>query len=206
MGRSSKRWVSEHTRDPYVQKARQDNFRSRAAYKLIQMQEKFHLIHPGDWVLDLGAAPGGWSQAAAGIVGKAGRVVAVDLLEMKPIPGVRSIQGDIFNKEILDRIVTELDGKRANLLLSDMAPNTSGVASLDHDRSVLLVESLLPHVELLLRPGGNAVFKVFQGREVRALMERMLPLFNKAQVSKPPASRSKSVEIYLLGRGYRGIG
>lgn len=131
MSRSSKKWISEHHGDPYVKRARKEGFRSRAAYKLLQIQQRFRLIRPRDRVLDLGAAPGGWSQAAAGIVGKKGSVVAVDRLEMEPIEGVRLLRGDILEQKILDTLRSMLGPQGADVILSDMAPNTSGIASLD---------------------------------------------------------------------------
>ncbi len=206
MARSSKRWISERRRDHYCRMARRENFRSRASYKLIQIQEKFRLIRPGDRVLDLGAAPGGWSQVAAGIVGEKGQVVAVDRLKMEPIPGVRVVQGDLLEEGILNKIRLEFGKGQADLILSDMAPNTSGIASVDHDRSVQLVELVLELTPLLLRPGGGVVLKIFQGSEFKSLIERAFSLFELGKVFKPKASSLKSVEIYLVGKDFRGIG
>ena len=205
MGRSSKRWISEHRRDAYVKKARQENYRSRAAFKLIQIQKRFKLMCKGDVVLDLGAAPGGWSQVAVGMVGQKGCVVAVDLLKIEPIPGVRVLQGDILEKETHEKILAELKNNKADLVLSDMAPNTSGIASLDHDRSILLMESVLDLLPLLLRHGGSIVIKVFQGKELNALKIKALSFFEDIKVFKPEASRSKSAEVYLVGKGFRQI-
>jgi 23S rRNA (uridine2552-2'-O)-methyltransferase len=206
MARSSKRWISERRRDHYCRMARQENFRSRASYKLIQIQEKFRLIRPGDRVLDLGAAPGGWSQVAAGIVGEKGQVVAVDRLKMEPIPGVRVVQGDLLQEGILEKIRSELGKGQADLILSDMAPNTSGIASVDHDRSVELVELVLELAPLLLKPGGGIVLKIFQGSEFKSLSERAFALFELGKVFKPKASSLKSVEVYLVGKDFRAIG
>ncbi len=196
--------MTEHARDPYVKKARQEQYRSRAAFKLIQIQKKFHLIRSGNLVLDLGAAPGGWSQVAAEIVGKQGRIVAVDQLKIDPIPGVTVLQGDFLENETLKKIHSELGERKADIILSDMAPNTSGISSLDHDRSILLVESVVQVIPMILRPGGGAVLKVFQGKELKKMTNKALSLFEKGKVFKPEASRSRSVETYFIGKGYRG--
>ncbi len=206
MSRSSKRWNLEHQRDIYVKKARKEKFRSRAAYKLIQIQEKFQVMRSGDWVLDLGSAPGGWSQVAAGIVGERGRVVSVDLLNMEPIHSVRIVRGDIMADGAIEKVRSEFEGRQADLMMSDMAPNTTGIASVDHDRSVLLVEAVLQLVPLFLRPGGGLILKVFQGKDFKIFKEKTFSLFENGRVFKPEASRSRSVEVYLIGIQYRGIG
>ncbi|MEK6776683.1 MAG: RlmE family RNA methyltransferase [bacterium] len=206
MSRSSKRWNQEHQHDLYVKKAHKEKYRSRSAYKLIQIQEKFQVMRPGDWILDLGSAPGGWSQVAAGISGERGRVVSVDLVKMDPFPGVRIVQGDIMEDSGIEKIRSELEGRKADLILSDMASNTTGIASVDHDRSVLLVDAVLELVPLFLRHGGGLIFKVFQGKDFKTLKEKAFSLFEKGRVFKPDASRSRSVEVYLIGMQYRGIG
>ncbi len=202
MSRSSKRWLSEHRKDPYVKQARQEKFRARSAYKLRQIQEKFRLLRPGDWVVDLGAAPGGWSQVAAGIVGEEGGVMAVDLLAMAPIPGVTVLEGDIMEDRCVETILAHLPKSKAQVILSDMAPSTSGIASVDHDRSAALAEAVLDLVPLLLAPEGRVALKVFQGRGVPEIQQDMGRLFRSCRVFKPAASRSRSVEIYLVGLGY----
>ncbi len=204
MSRSSKRWVREHRKDPYVQKARQAKYRARSAYKLLQMLERFPLLRPGEAVVDLGAAPGGWSQVAAKRVGPAGRVLAVDRLAMAPIPGVDVLQGDIGEAATVESIMEALSGRRADLLLSDMAPNTSGVASLDHDQSMALAHGVLDLAARLLRPGGSLVLKVFQGGDLPGLEREMACRFKTARTWKPPASRARSVEVYLVGLGFTG--
>ncbi len=204
MSRSSKRWVRDHRKDPYVKKARQENYRARSAYKLLQMLERFPLIRPGDLVIDLGAAPGGWSQVAATRVGRRGRVVAVDRLGMAPIPGVDLLRGDFGDAGTVDSLLEVLAGRQADLLLSDMAPSTTGMASLDHDQSVTLARMVLDLAVGVLRPKGALVLKVFQGRDLPALQREMAGRFRTARTWKPPASRARSVEVYLVGLGFRG--
>ncbi len=206
MSRSSKRWVREHREDLYVRKARQDKYRARSAYKLLQMLERFPLIRPGDAVVDLGAAPGGWSQVAAKWVGPEGRVLAVDRLAMEPIPGVDRVQGDIGEADTVAALLAALSGRKADLLLSDMAPSTTGIASLDHDQSMSLAQRVLDLTVPLLRPGGALVLKVFQGGDLPPLQRKMASRFRTAKVWKPPASRARSVEIYLVGLGFTGPG
>ncbi len=204
MSRSSKRWVREHRKDPYVQKARQEKYRSRSAYKLLQIQERLPLMRPGDAVVDLGAAPGGWSQVAAKRVGPKGCVVAVDRLAMEPISGVDVLQGDIGEAATVDSLLEALSGRKADLLLSDMAPSTTGIASLDHDQSMALAGRVMDLVPRLLRSGGGLVLKVFQGGDLPGLQREMGSRFKTARTWKPPASRTRSVEVYLVGLGFRG--
>ena len=204
MGRSSKPWLAEHRRDPYVRRAARESLRSRSAYKLLQIQEKFRLLAPGLTVVDLGAAPGGWSQVASRLVGPKGRVVAVDLLEMEPLPGVTLVRADVTAPEAPELLARALDGRPAHVILSDMAPSTSGHASLDHDRSVALVEAVLDLLDELLRPGGRMAVKVFQGAGFDPLRRRVASLFGRTHVFKPRASRPRSVETYLVARGFRG--
>lgn len=206
MSRSSKRWVREHRKDPYVQKARQEKYRARSAYKLLQMQERFPLMRPGDAVVDLGAAPGGWSQVVAKRVGPKGRVVAVDRLAMEPIPGVDVLQGDIGETATVDSLLAALSGRKADLLLSDMAPSTTGIASLDHDQSMALATCVLDLAARLIRPGGGLVLKVFQGGDLPGLQRDLASRFRTARTWKPPASRARSVEVYLVGQGFVGQG
>jgi len=186
-----------------VRRARVEKYRSRAAFKLLQIQERYSILRKGQWILDMGAAPGGWSQVAAGISGGEGKVVAVDRLEIEPIPGVRIIRGDLMDEGTVARVVSALSGRKADLLLSDMAPNTTGIASVDHDRSAALVETVLDLVPDLVRPGGDVVVKIFQGRDFQTIRERLRRTFRSCRVCKPKASRSKSVEVYLLGIGFR---
>lgn len=202
MSRSSKKWLREHKRDPYVRQAREEKYRSRAAYKLLQIQQKFRVIRPGDWVLDLGAAPGGWSQVAASIVGKSGRVVAVDRLSFDPILGVTILQCDLLDSGGAGCLRTVLSGRKADRVLSDMAPSTSGIPSLDHDKSIALAEGVVDFLPEVLRDGGSFVVKVFQGGDFPPFLRRMRGIFQSCHVVKPPASRSRSVEIYLVAENY----
>jgi len=203
VSRSSKKWIREHERDPYVRQAREEKYRSRAAFKLLQIQKKFRVIRPGDWVLDLGAAPGGWSQVSASIVGKSGRVVAVDLLSFDPIPGVTILQGDLLDPDGGEHLCAHFSERKADRVLSDMAPSTCGIPSLDHDKCIALAEGVVDLLPEVLRGGGSFVVKIFQGGDFPSFLKRMREIFQKCHVVKPPASRSRSVEIYLVADNYR---
>lgn len=201
--KSSARWLAEHASDPYVQRAHREGWRSRAAFKLEEIQRSDRLLHPGMTVVDLGAAPGGWSQYAARVLGGRGRVIALDILPMPSIPGVEFIEGDFNEQATLDRLSGSLGGDKADLVLSDMAPNMLGMADVDHDRSMQLVELAVDLLPLALRPGGDFLVKVFQGREFQGLMARLRADFETVKTRKPKASRSRSSELYVLARGYR---
>jgi len=202
VSRSSKRWIREHERDLYVRQAREGKYRSRSAYKLLQIQQKFRVIHPGDRVLDLGAAPGGWSQVAVSIVGRKGRVVAADLLAMDPIPGVTILQCDLLDPVGIERLIGQFPAEKVDRVLSDMAPNTRGIPSLDHDMSMVLVEGVIDLLPDVLRSGGGLVVKIFQGKDFPPLLKRLRGRFRSCRVAKPPASRSRSVELYLVAEHY----
>lgn len=202
MSRSSKRWIREHERDPYVRQAREEKYRSRSAYKLLQIQQRFRVIRPGDRVLDLGAAPGGWSQVSASIVGKSGRVVAADLLSFDPIPGVTILQCDLLDSGGVERLCAVYSGQKADRVLSDMAPSTCGIPSLDHDKIIALAEGVVDILPEVLRCGGSFVVKIFQGGDFPLFLKRMREIFQKCHVAKPPASRSRSVEIYMVAENY----
>jgi len=161
--KSSNRWLEEHVNDPFVKQAQIDGYRSRASYKLLEINQKDRLIQPGKLVVDLGSAPGGWSQVAAALVGDKGRVVASDILEMAPVAGVEFIQGDFTEQEVFDEIMAVLDGARADAVISDMAPNISGVNATDQAASMYLVELALDMACQVLKPGGSFVAKVFHG-------------------------------------------
>jgi len=201
--KSSARWLAEHSSDPYVQRAREEGWRSRAVFKLEEIQRSDNLLKPDMTVVDLGAAPGGWSQYAARILAGRGRVIAVDILPMAGLTGVEVLQGDFSEQATLDQLFGMLDGVRADLVLSDMAPNTMGIAEVDHARSMHLVDLATDFAAQALRPGGDLVLKVFQGREFQPLVARLRADFKTVKLRKPKASRGRSPEVYVLARGYR---
>ncbi|KZE31491.1 23S rRNA Um-2552 2'-O-methyltransferase [Crenobacter luteus] len=201
--KTSKGWLQEHVNDHYVHMAQKDGYRSRAAYKLLEINEKDRLIRPGSVVADLGSAPGSWSQVAARLVGDKGRVFALDILPMNPIAGVDFIQGDFREDAVLDEFVQLLGGRALDLVISDMAPNISGMSAIDQARSFHLTELALDFAREHLKPGGHFLVKVFQGSEFQAYLKAMRDLFSDVQTRKPKASRDRSSEIYLLGKGRR---
>ena len=201
---SSKAWLREHREDPYVQQAQREGYRSRACYKLIELQEKDRLIRPGMTVIDLGSAPGGWSQVAAEQVGRRGRVIASDILPMDSIAGVVFIQGDFTEEEILRRILDAVGDTAVDLVMSDMAPNMSGMSAVDQPRSIYLVELALDLARQVLAPGGSFVAKVFQGEGFDELIREARGLFRQVSTRKPQASRPRSREVYLVARDFRG--
>jgi 23S rRNA (uridine2552-2'-O)-methyltransferase len=203
---SSKAWLREHHSDVYVNQARREGYRSRAAYKLLEIDRKDRLLRPGMTVVDLGAAPGGWSQVAAERVGRKGRVIALDRLDMPPLPGVEFIRGDILDDDYLAFVRERLGDGLADLVISDMAPNISGVDAVDQPRSIYLAELALDLAGHVLAPGGDLLVKVFQGAGSEAYMAELRSRFKKIAVRKPQSSRARSREIYLLARGFRGPG
>jgi len=198
--KTSKAWLQEHVNDHYVQQAQKDGYRSRAAYKLQEMDDKDKLLRPGMWIADLGAAPGSWSQVASKRVGQGGRVFALDLLEMHPIAGVEFVQGDFREQETLQRFTALLGGRLMDLVISDIAPNMSGMAVTDQARSFYLCELALEFCVDWLKPGGNFLVKTFQGSGYTEYMQQMRGLFQTVTTRKPLASRDRSNEIYLLGK------
>ena len=192
-------------KDPYVRKARADGYRSRAAFKLLEVNTRERLLIPGARVVDLGAAPGGWCQVAAKLVGAAGRVVAVDLLEMAPLAGVRFLQGSFLDADIQARILAELGGP-ADVVLSDMMPNVSGIASADQARAAELVRAAIEFCREALKSDGAFLVKVFQGDEFAGLLKELKGVFREVRTIKPAASREESRETYLLARGLRPSG
>jgi len=201
--KSSARWLSEHAADPYVKRAQEEGWRSRAAFKLEEMQKSDRLLRPGMAVVDLGAAPGGWSQYAARTLAGKGRVIAMDILEMPPLEGVEFLQGDFRDQAVLDRLLAVLGGEKVDLVMSDMAPNMMGIADVDHDRSMNLVELAVDFAARTLRPGGDFLAKVFQGRGFQPLVAQLRQQFESVKLRKPKASRARSPEVYVLARGYR---
>jgi len=201
--KSSARWLAEHAADPYVKRAHEEGWRSRAAFKLEEIQRSDRLLRPGMTVVDLGAAPGGWSQFAARTLAGKGRVIALDILEMPAIPGVEFVQGDFTLEPVLEQLDAMLGGQKVDLVMSDMAPNMMGIAEVDHDRSMYLVELAVDFAVRELRPGGDLLAKVFQGRDFQPLIARLRREFESVKLRKPKASRARSAEVYVLARGYR---
>ncbi len=198
--RASGRWVREHARDPYVRQAAARGYRSRAAFKLLQLNESHHLLRRGGVVVDLGAAPGGWSQVAAEKVGNSGRVIALDLLAMEPMAGVEALRGNFMSPEVRADIDARLGSRRADLVISDMAPNLSGVKDVDQARAACLSTALMSVALHWLKPEGALVVKFFQGTEHEALLAQARAQFRRVRIRKPRASRSESTEVYLLAR------
>jgi 23S rRNA (uridine2552-2'-O)-methyltransferase len=199
--KSSKRWLREHFDDPFVKRAQQEGWRSRAVFKLLELHEKYQLMAPGMCVVDLGAAPGGWSQLAQRLVGASGRVIALDILPMDALPGVTFIQGDFTEDGPLHALQEALGETRVDLVLSDMAPNMSGMDAVDQPRAMYLAELALAFGQEWLKPGGNLVAKVFQGEGFDHFLLSCRSDYEKVVVRKPGASRPRSREVYVLGRG-----
>lgn len=202
--KSSSRWLQEHEKDQYVLRARKEGYRSRASYKLLELDDKSGLFSPGQTVVDLGAAPGGWSQVAAERVGERGTVIASDILPMDAIADVQFVQGDFTEVSVYNQIVSCLDGKLADLVISDMAPNMSGMKEIDQPRAMYLLELAVDFASQVLRPGGVFVSKVFQGEGFDQLLKDVRTRFDKIAAKKPDASRSRSREVYWVATGYRG--
>lgn len=201
--KSSAAWLAEHESDPFVKRAREEGWRSRAVFKLEEIQKSDRILRPGMTIVDLGAAPGGWSQYAARLLGGKGRIIALDLLEMPAIPGVEILQGDFNDEAVLARLLDSLGDDRVDLVMSDMAPNMMGIADVDHDRSTQLVELAVDFAGRTLRPGGDFLAKVFQGRGFQPLMADLRRRFESVKPRKPKASRARSAEVYVLARGFR---
>ena len=199
--KTSKQWMREHVNDPFVQLAQKDGYRSRAAYKLLEIDAKDHLLKPGTVVVDLGATPGGWSQVAAAKVGRGGKVIALDLLPLDPLTGVDFIQGDFREDAVLRQLEGLLQGKPVGLVISDMAPNMSGVASADQARALHLAELAMEFALEHLKPDGCFLVKVFQGAGFEDFYKLMRSRFTRVVSRKPKASRDRSSELYLLGSG-----
>lgn len=199
--KTSKKWIKEHVDDFYVKQAKKDGYRSRAAYKLLEIAERNQLLKPGMVVVDLGAAPGSWSQVVMQKIGRKGKVIALDLLEMEPLQGVDFIQGDFREACILNMLEEKLVNCKLDLVISDMSPNVSGIAISDQARSIYLVELALAFSMERLNPGGNFLVKAFQGRDFDQLVCSMRTAFQQVIIRKPKASRERSKELYLLGLG-----
>jgi 23S rRNA (uridine2552-2'-O)-methyltransferase len=200
--KSSGRWLQEHHSDPFVLRARAEGWRSRAVFKLEEIDRREKLLKPGMVCLDLGAAPGAWSQYARRQVGRTGRVVASDILEMEPITGVEFVQGDFREEAVLEQLEALLPQRAADVVLSDMAPNLSGMDSVDQPRSMYLAELALDMASRVLKPEGAALIKVFQGAGFQELLALARQRFAKTKLLKPQASRARSPELYLLAKGF----
>lgn len=202
--KSSHRWLQEHVNDPYVKQAQKDGYRSRSSYKLIELNERDRLIRPGMLVMDLGSAPGGWSQVAGNIVGEKGRVLASDILPMDAVRNTDFIQGDFTDDTVFAQILDALGGAQPDLIICDIAPNISGIESADQGSSIYLVELALDMVRKVLKPKGNFVVKVFQGTGSDAYLKELRTSFDKVNIRKPDASRRRSREIYVVAKGFKG--
>ncbi len=200
---SSNAWLKEHRDDLYVQKAQREGYRSRACYKLLELQAKDKLVRPGMTVVDLGSAPGGWSQVAAELVGHKGRVIASDILHMDNLAGVEFIQGDFTEDAVFEQIVTAIGESSVDLVVSDMAPNMSGMSEVDQPRSMYLVELALDMARKVLPPGGGFVTKIFQGEGFDDLLRDARGSFGRVLTRKPQASRPRSKEVYLVAKDFR---
>lgn len=206
--KSSHRWLREHESDHYVKKSREDGYRSRASYKLIELNRKDRIFRPGMTVVDLGAAPGGWSQVAAELVDaaseKGGRVIATDILPMDSIAGVEFVQGDFTEQDVLNHLIAAIGRSPVDLVISDMAPNMSGLRDVDQPRSMYLVELALDMARQVLKPGGTFVAKVFQGEGFEPWLRDTRSCFASVANRKPDASRSRSREVYMVAKGFKG--
>jgi 23S rRNA (uridine2552-2'-O)-methyltransferase len=194
---------ARHERDPYVRQARDEGYRSRAAYKLLELDRRYRLLRPGMRVLELGAAPGGWTQVAVRAVGSKGRVVCIDILPMQPVSGAMVIEGDFTDPGTQAALSAAMDGAAVDLVLSDLAPNISGISPADQARSIALVESVLDLARKYLCSGGNLLAKIFQGEGLDELIDRVKADFERVQRCKPRASKGRSRELYLLARSYK---
>jgi 23S rRNA (uridine2552-2'-O)-methyltransferase len=200
--KSSGRWLKQHFRDPYVKRAHQEGLRSRSAYKLLEIQEKNKLIKPGMAIVDLGAAPGGWSQLVARLVGEHGKVYALDILPMDPLPHVDFIQGDFREETVFQQLLTHIQAQPIDFVISDMAPNFSGMRGIDQPRTMYLAELALDFAQRVLKPKGGFIIKTFQGEGFDAYLKQLRQLFTKVSIRKPAASRSSSAEVYLVATAY----
>jgi len=201
--KTSKGWMQEHVNDEYVKRAQRDGYRARAAYKLIEIDDRDHLIKPGMTIVDLGSAPGSWSQVAVQRLKGQGKVIALDLLEMQPVSGVQFIQGDFREQAVLDQLEAALGGKPVDLVIADMAPNISGISDVDQANAMYLTELALDFSYKWLKPGGQFLVKVFNGSGFEEIIRNMRQGFDKVATRKPKASRDRSSEVYLLGTGRR---
>lgn len=202
--KSSARWLKEHVNDPFVKQAQKDGYRSRASYKLLALNEKDKLIKPGMLVIDLGSAPGGWSQIASQLVGEKGKLIASDILPMDALPDVDFIQGDFTEESVFNEIMRVIDGRPVDVVISDMAPNLSGVAAADQAASIYLIELALDMAQQVLKPKGSFVAKAFLGEGYDDFVKQVREHFDTVLIRKPEASRARSREVYVVGKGFKG--
>lgn len=201
LSKSSRAWMREHLDDPFVKRAQKEGYRARAAYKLLEIQEKYAIIKPGMTVVDLGAAPGSWSQIAGQLVGTQGLVIASDILPMDHLPDVTFLQGDFREQEVFEKLLNILNGRQVDLVISDMAPNTSGNSAVDQPRQIYLCELALDFAQKVLNKDGKMVVKVFQGTGFDEFRKMMVDSFKVLKTAKPAASRARSKEVFLIGLG-----
>ncbi|MCY4357452.1 MAG: 23S rRNA (uridine(2552)-2'-O)-methyltransferase RlmE [Gammaproteobacteria bacterium] len=201
---SSKQWLKEHFDDAWVKRSRLEGYRSRASYKLKEIHNRDGLLRPGMTVVDLGAAPGGWSQVAAELVGSMGRIIACDLLPMDPLPGVQFVQGDFTEQAVLMQLLSVVGDAGADLVISDMAPNLSGIKAIDQPQALYLAELALDLAKTVLKPQAYFLVKLFHGAGLENYRHQLRSCFSKVKIRKPGASRSRSAEIYLLASGWKG--
>lgn len=202
--KSSSRWLKEHFDDPYVKKAQQEGYRGRAVYKLLEINEQDRILYPGMTVVDLGAAPGGWSQLATRLIGEKGRIIALDILPMESLKGVEFIQGNFCEQAVLDKLMETIGPNQVGLVMSDMAPNITGMKAVDQPRTMYLAELALGLARQVLKPGGDLLVKVFQGSGFDEFHKELRRAFKQVVVRKPKASRARTSEVYLLARNYLG--
>ena len=203
--KSSHRWLQSHFDDEYVKRARREGYRSRAVYKLDEIQQKDRILKPGMRIVDLGAAPGGWSQYAARVLKGRCRIIAMDILPMDPLDGVEFMQGDFRENEVLDLLMEKVDGIAIDLVMSDMSPNISGMHAVDQPRSMYLAELAVDFAGQVLREGGDLLFKAFQGEGFDALVKVLREQYGQVRIRKPKASRPRSREVYVLARHYNAV-
>jgi len=202
--KSSARWLKEHVNDPFVKQAQKDGYRSRASYKLKELNEKDKLIKPGMLVIDLGSAPGGWSQIASELVGEQGKLIASDILPMDPLPDVDFIQGDFTEEAVFDEIMRAIANRPVDVVISDMAPNLSGISAADQAASIYLIELALDMAQQVLKPKGSFIAKAFQGEGYDAFVTLVREQFETVVIRKPDSSRARSREVYVVAKGFRG--
>ncbi|HTU66805.1 MAG TPA: SAM-dependent methyltransferase [Steroidobacteraceae bacterium] len=202
--KSSNEWLRRHVNDPYVKKAQLEGYRSRSAYKLIELNEKDRLIKPNMFLLDLGSAPGGWSQVASKLIGRNGRVLATDILPMEPIKNVDFVQGDFTEQAVVDELMAKLGGEKFDLIISDIAPNITGIDSADQASSMYFLELALDTVRKTLKREANFVAKMFQGSGSDAYLKELRTSFEKVLTRKPGASRAESREVFIVAKGFKG--